>query len=64
MMRIIEVTISPDGQTKVQTKGFAGGECQQASRFVEVALGQRTSETLTSEYYSQATNQQPMEEGS
>ena len=38
--------MSPTGQTQVQTKGFAGGECREASRFVEESLGQRVSETL------------------
>ena len=51
MNRIIEVVVSPSGETKVETKGFTGAECQEASRFVEVALGQRTSEQLTAEYH-------------
>jgi hypothetical protein len=61
-MRIIEVIVSPQGATKVQTKGFAGGECQQASKFIEAALGQRTGEQLTAEYYNQATAQQQAKE--
>ncbi len=61
-MRIIEVIVSPEGQTKVQTKGFAGKECQQASRLLEAALGQRTGETLTGEYYNQAAHKQHMKE--
>ena len=50
-MKTIEITISPRGETKVETKGFRGGECREASRFVEQALGQRTAETLTAEFY-------------
>jgi predicted lipase len=49
--KIIEITIGPKGETTVQTKGFAGPECRDASKFVEVALGQRTAEQLTAEFY-------------
>jgi hypothetical protein len=50
-VKTIEITISPKGESKVETKGFSGGECREASRFVEQALGQRTAETLTTEFY-------------
>ena len=50
-MKTIEITISPKGETTVETKGFTGGECREASRFIEQALGQRTAETLTVEYH-------------
>ena len=56
-MKCIEITVSSTGQTSVQTKGFVGGECRDASRFIEEALGQRVSETLTAEFH-QATQQQ------
>lgn len=49
-MTTIEVTIAPDGTTRVETKGFSGASCQQASRFVD-AIGQRTSEELTAEFH-------------
>ena len=51
MNKTIEITVSPTGQTSVQTKGFVGGECRDASRFVEEALGQRVSESLTAEFH-------------
>ena len=50
-MKIIEITVSPDGETKVETRGFTGGECREASRFVEQALGRKTAETLTAEFH-------------
>ena len=56
-MRIIEIIVSPTGQTDVQTKGFAGGECREASKFVEEALGQRVNETLTAEFHQAASQQ-------
>jgi hypothetical protein len=57
-MKTIEIVVSPTGQTQVQTKGFSGSECRAASEFIEQALGQRTSEQLTSEFHQQAGQQQ------
>ena len=57
-MKVIEIIISPQGETRVQTKGFAGAACQEASRFLEQALGQRTKEQLTAEFHQTATTVQ------
>ena len=54
----IQIDISPTGETKLQTSGFEGRHCQEASRFLEQALGDRTAETLTSEYYQIPSEQQ------
>ena len=62
-MKTIIVTVAPTGQTKVETRGFVGSECQQASKFLEAALGLRTGEQLTPEYYQQASQQQRLQEG-
>ena len=62
-MKIIEVTVSPKGETKLETKGFAGGECRQASRFMEEALGVRASEKLTAEFYQQQSASQSIKGG-
>ena len=51
MKRTIEITVSTTGETTVETKGFTGSECRDASKFVEQALGRRTSERLTGEFY-------------
>ena len=61
-MKCIEITVSPTGQTDVQTKGFSGGECREASRFVEEALGQRVSETLTGEFHQADMQQQVVQQ--
>ena len=53
MMKIIEILVSPKGETKVQTRGFAGPSCREASRFLEDALGQRLAEQTTAEYHQQ-----------
>ena len=56
--RTIEIPVKPDGSTSLETKGFTGSECRAASEFIEQALGQRTSEQLTSEFHQQAGQQQ------
>jgi hypothetical protein len=61
MNQTIEIIVSPTGQSTVQTKGFAGSSCQDASRFIEQALGQRTGEQFTAEFH-QAAHQQLHEE--
>ena len=47
----IEVVVSPAGEATVQTKGFAGPGCREASRFLEQALGERTADRLTAEFH-------------
>ena len=51
-MKIIEVTVSPTGESTVQTKGFAGSDCQQASKYIEEALGMATGERKTPEFFA------------
>ena len=62
MNKIIEITVSPTGETRVQTKGFTGGECRDASRYVEEALGERVSETLTAEFHQSAQQQEAVQQ--
>ena len=63
MSKLIEIIVSPDGKSRVETKGFSGGACREASKFVEQALGQRLVEQMTSEYYSSTFERQPLREG-
>ena len=58
MSKTIEIVVTPTGQTQVQTRGFVGSECRQASQFIEQALGKRTQEQLTAEFHQQAGQQQ------
>ena len=53
MTKIIEVTVSPCGETKLETRGFTGSECRDASRCMEQALGVSGEEKLTAEYHQQ-----------
>lgn len=57
-MQVIEITVAPDGATRVETKGFVGNSCRQASAFLEQALGQRAREQLTPEFH--APQSQPL----
>ena len=50
-MKIIEITVDSKGQSKVETRGFTGSECREASKFIEQALGSQIGEKLTSEFY-------------
>ena len=50
-MKTIEITVDAQGQSKVETRGFAGPACREASRPFEQALGLRTAEALTAEFH-------------
>jgi hypothetical protein len=47
----------------VETKGFTGAECRDASLFIEQAIGQQTSEILKAEFHQSATAQQQIQQG-
>ena len=61
--QIIEVVISPQGETRVETKGFAGSSCRQASQFLEQALGTTANEQFTAEFYQQEATQNRIQQG-
>lgn len=63
MKPTIEVVIATDGTSRVQTKGFTGEACRQASEQLEQALGLRTGETLTAEYYERQSQREYLKEG-
>jgi Protein of unknown function (DUF2997) len=61
-MKIIEITVDSNGQTRVETRGFTGGECREASKFIEQALGQGTGEKLTTEFYQGQSAKQQLQQ--
>ena len=63
-MKTIEITVSPQGQTRVETKGFSGSECREASRILEQALGRSTGETLTAEFHQDHSVDQQLKQSS
>ncbi len=57
--KTIEIIVSPTGETRLETKGFSGSSCRDASKLIEEALGQRSDEQLTPEFHTtQSTGQQ------
>jgi hypothetical protein len=62
MQRIIEVLVSSQGEATVQTKGYAGSDCLQASKFLELALGVVSNERKTAEFYNAAAAEQHVQQ--
>ena len=63
MSQTIEVVVAPNGETRVETKGFTGASCRTASEFIERALGESTGERLKPEFYQMTQAQQHLTEG-
>jgi hypothetical protein len=56
-MKTIEILVAPNGQSTLETKGFSGAECRQASRFLEIALGNNSSDRVTDEHHQAVADQ-------
>ena len=50
-MKTIQLIIAPNGQVRLETKGYSGSACVEASRFLEASLGKQLSETKTAGYH-------------
>ena len=62
-MKTIEIIVTPTGETRLETKGFAGAECRDASRLLEKALGTVSAEKPTAEFYqAHASNESHLEQ--
>jgi hypothetical protein len=53
-MKTIELVVAPNGATTLETKGFAGDACKDASRFLEAALGVKLSDQPATEAFMAA----------
>ena len=62
-MRTIEVIISPKGEPRIETKGFVGRSCLDASRFLEEALGTKVSDHAKAELYQAQSQEQVLKQG-
>ena len=51
MKRTIEITISFTGEITIDAVGFKGPDCEQATRFLELALGVVGKTVKKPEYY-------------
>ena len=56
-MKTIEILINAQGEVTMQTKGYAGNSCKAATKALEEALGLKTQEKLTAEFYQAQTTQ-------
>lgn len=52
-MKLIEIIVSPTGATRLETKGFAGATCKEASRFIEQAIGTSRTDRVTADFHQQ-----------
>jgi len=59
-LKTIEITIDAKGEVSLQTKGFTGAACKDASRFIEQALGEKVAEQPTAELYQSPAIQQSL----
>ncbi|MCA9155754.1 MAG: DUF2997 domain-containing protein, partial [Planctomycetales bacterium] len=50
-MKTIEIIVAPNGQSRIETQGFIGSGCREASQFIERALGQTMDERLKTEFH-------------
>jgi len=62
MSQTIEIIVAPDGTSRVETKGFTGSECREASQFIEQALGKQSNELLKPEFHQISSTQQQVKQ--
>ena len=55
MSRSIEVLVSPTGEIKIDAVGFKGADCEQATKFLEAALGLICEKRRKPEYHQTRT---------
>jgi len=56
-MKRIDIDIGPDGSIAIDAVGFSGPDCEEATRFLEEALGESTSRQEKPEHRRRATVQ-------
>jgi hypothetical protein len=54
MNRTIEIIIAPNGELQIDAVGFNGADCEQATKFLEEALGVVAQKRKKPEYHQQA----------
>ncbi len=57
-MQQINIDIAPDGGVSVDAAGFRGADCEQATRFLEQALGRVENRRRKPEYHQPAARRQ------
>ena len=62
--RTIEVTVSPRGDIMIEAMAFKGADCEQATAYLEEALGVTGQRTKKPEYYQRSRQQHQQRLGS
>jgi hypothetical protein len=63
MKPTIEIIVSTTGEFTIEGVGFKGPECEQATRFLEAALGVVNSKVRKPEFHQQAVVQKQQQLG-
>ena len=63
MNRSIEIIVSPTGDIKIDAVGFKGADCEQATRFLEEALGVVNQRAKKPEYHQLRTAKRQLQVG-
>ena len=61
--KVIDITFDEKGNPTIETSGFSGGECLQATLAVEAALGAKTSDRKKQEFHNVAGQAQRQRAG-
>lgn len=61
-MKTIELIISPQGEARLESRGFSGPACREATAFLEQALGPTTSERITGEFHQSQPQREAIHE--
>ncbi len=57
-MKSVEVIVSADGTIAIDAMGFTGPDCEQATKFLEEALGVEGHRVRKPEYHARRQNHQ------
>lgn len=52
--RTIEVTVEASGEIRIEAVSFQGADCEQATKFLEEALGTVSTRTKKPEYHQRS----------
>jgi hypothetical protein len=61
--RTIEIIVSSTGEIKIDAVGFKGADCEQATRFLEEALGVVNQRAKKPEYHQSRTGKRQIQVG-
>ena len=64
MPRTLEIIVAPTGDISIEAVGFKGADCEQATRFLEEALGQINRRERKREFHQPAKRSRNQQVGS